>query len=48
MHVNANQLQAVALQYLQRGRKIAMPDPVLAVLAAGVGFFDCGRDQSLG
>ena len=38
VHMNAYQLQAVALQYLKRGRHIGIPDPVLAVFAPGVGF----------
>ncbi len=38
MHVHANQLQLIALHHRQRRREIAVPDTVLAVLAAGVGF----------
>ena len=38
MHMNPHQLQLVALNHLQRRGKIAIPDPVLAVLAAGIGF----------
>ena len=38
MHMNPHQLQLVALNHLQRRGKIAIPDPVLAVFAAGIGF----------
>ncbi len=38
MHVHSDKLQLIALHYRQRGREIAVPDTVFAVLAAGVGF----------
>ena len=38
MHMNTHQLQLIALNYLQRRRKIAVPDAVLAVLSPGIGF----------
>lgn len=38
MHVEADQLQLVALNRFQRQRHILVPDTVLAVFTAGVGF----------
>ncbi len=38
MHMNAHQFQLITLNHLQRRRKVAIPDTVLAVLAAGIGF----------
>ena len=36
--MDPHQLQVITLQYLQRGRHIGIPDAVLAVFAAGIGF----------
>ena len=38
VHVHADQLQVVAADLLHRLRQVGIPDTVLAVLAAGVGF----------
>jgi hypothetical protein len=38
MHMNTHQLQAVALNHFKRSRQIGIPDPVLAVFTAGIGF----------
>ena len=38
MHVDPHQLELIATHHFQRRRQMAVPDPVFAVFAAGVGF----------
>ncbi len=46
MHMQPHQLQVVLLDRSQRQRQIAIPDAVLAVFAAGVGFLTVAVTKS--
>ncbi len=38
MHMDPDQLQLIATHHFQRRRQVAVPDAMLAVLTAGIGF----------
>ncbi len=48
MHMDPDQLQLIATHHFQRRRQVAVPDAMLAILTAGIGFSGCGRGQSPG
>lgn len=38
MHMDPDQLQLIATHHFQRRRQVAVPDAMLAILTAGIGF----------
>ena len=46
MHMDADQLQRMAANHLQRLRQLAEPDTVFAVFAAGIGLLAVAMTKS--